>query len=685
MKSHLRARRCAGSWPLVVFLCSWGALGHAAAPQIGPWGFDLLGKDTAVRPGDDFFRHSGGEWMRREALPADRTRWGTFDQLAERAERDTRAIIEDLAAHPAAEGTPQRKVGDFYRAYLDTAAIDARGLTPAQPVLREIRKLASHAEVARLMYRPDVPVNAPIVTGISIDQKNPDRYVVVVTHAGLGLPEREYYLRDDEQFRQIREQYRAHVARLLELGGVRRGQAAEQAAGRILALETEIAKRHWPIAKRRERELTYNLKSRSELVEMTKGFPMAEALSAAGLGKVSEFVVREADALSPLAVLFRRTPVATWQDYLAYHYLRANAAVLPSALDNEVFEFFGRQLNGQPEQRPRWKRAVDAVNGALGEAVGQVYVERHFSADAKRQMAALVENLRKAYAQRIRALPWMTEETKLVALEKLAAFRPKIGYPDRWRDYTGLEVVPMDAFGNARRAALFEWQRDLARLDRPTDRDEWFMTPQTVNAYYNPVFNEIVFPAAILQPPFFDPAADPAVNYGAIGGVIGHEMGHGFDDQGAKSDARGVLRTWWNERDEAAFKALGDRLAEQYSEFEPLPGLRLNGRLSLGENIGDLGGLSVALEAYRLSLDGRPAPIIDGLTGEQRFFHGWAQVWRTLFREQRLRNQIMTGPHSPAEFRVNGVVRNMDAWYEAFDVGPGDRLYLPPEQRVRIW
>lgn len=685
MTSHLRARRCAGSWPFVVLLCSWSALGYAAAPQIGSWGFDLSGKDTAVRPGDDFFRYSGGEWMRRETLPADRTRWGTFDQLAERAERDTRAIIEELAAHPAADGTSQRKVGDFYRAYLDTAAIDARGLAPAQPVLQEIRKLASHAEVARLMYRPDVPVNAPIVTGISIDQKNPDRYVVVVTHAGLGLPEREYYLRDDEQFRQIREQYRAHIARLLELGGVRRGQVAQQAARRILALETGIAKRHWPIAKRRERELTYNLKSRSELVEMTKGFPMAEALSAAGLGKVSEFVVREADALSPLAVLFRRTPVATWQDYLAYHYLRANAAVLPSSLDNEVFEFYGRQLNGQPEQRPRWKRAVDAVNGALGEAVGQVYVERHFSADAKRQMAALVENLRTAYAQRIRALPWMTEETKLVALEKLAAFRPKIGYPDRWRDYTGLEVVPTDAFGNARRAALFEWQRDLARLDRPTDRDEWFMTPQTVNAYYNPVFNEIVFPAAILQPPFFDPAADPAVNYGAIGGVIGHEMGHGFDDQGAKSDARGVLRTWWNERDEAAFKALGDRLAEQYSEFEPLPGLRLNGRLSLGENIGDLGGLSVALEAYRLSLDGRPAPIIDGLTGEQRFFHGWAQVWRTLFREQRLRNQIMTGPHSPAEFRVNGVVRNMDAWYEAFDVRPGDRLYLPPEQRVRIW
>ncbi len=658
---------------------------QAASPQIGTWGFDLSGKDPAVRPGDDFFRYSGGEWMRRETLPSDRTRWGTFDQLAERAERDTRRIIEDLAAHLAPEGTPQRKVGDFYQAFLDTAAIEQRGLAPARPVLEQIRRLKTHVEVARLMYRPDIPTNVPIGVGISFDQKNPDRYVVVVTHAGLGLPEREYYLRDDSQFLEIREQYRAHVARLLELAGVASGRTAARASERILALETEIAKRHWPIAKRRERELTYNLKNLSQLIEMTKGFPMAEALESAGLGKTSEFVVREADTLAPLAGLFARTPVPTWRDYLAYHYLRANASVLPKAIDDEVFAFYGRQLNGQPEQRPRWKRAVDAVNAALGEAVGQVYVERHFSAEAKQQMAALVENLRKAYAQRIRALPWMTDETKRVALEKLEAFRAKIGYPERWRDYSALEVVPGDAFGNAQRAALFEWQRDLARLDKPTDRDEWFMTPQTVNAYYNPVFNEIVFPAAILQPPFFDPAADPAVNYGAIGGVIGHEMGHGFDDQGAKSDARGVLRTWWNERDEAAFKALGDRLAEQYSQFEPLPGLRLNGRLSLGENIGDLGGLSVALEAYRLSLAGQTAPVLDGLTGEQRFFHGWAQVWRTLFREQRLRNQIMTGPHSPAEFRVNGVVRNIDAWYEAFDVKPGDRLYLPPEQRVRIW
>lgn len=679
------------SWLLTATVATVAMLSAASQPthaddaQIGSWGFDLTGKDTSIRPGNDFFRYSGGNWLATQQLPSDKTRFGTFDILADRADADTRTIIEDLARTPAAAGTPERKVGDFYNAYLDTAAIERRGLAPLAPGLGAIRAARSHADIAALIARPDLPLNGPIGAGVSIDQKNPDRYVVIVSHAGLGLPEREYYLRDDEQFRQIRSQYRDHIARLLQLGGIARGRSAQSTADRIVALETEIAKRHWPIAQRRERDQTYNLRTRTELIALLDGYPVEASLEAAGFGNVAEFIVRELSAMQPLAQLFAATPVNVWREYLSYHYLRSTAPVLPPALDAEVFEFYGRTLNGQPEQRPRWKRAVDAVNGTLGEAVGQVYVQRHFPPESKRQMLELVENVRKAYAQRIRALPWMTDETKQVALEKLAAFRPKIGYPDKWRDYSKLEVRADDAFGNLQRAAVFEWEHDLAKLGRATDRDEWFMTPQTVNAYYNPVFNEIVFPAAILQPPFFDPAADPAVNYGGIGGVIGHEMGHGFDDQGSKSDARGVLRTWWNARDEQAFKALGDRLVEQYSQFEPLPGLRLNGRLSLGENIGDLGGLSVALEAYRLSLGGQPAAVLDGLTGEQRFFHGWAQVWRTLFREQRLRNQIMTGPHSPAEFRVNGVVRNIDAWYEAFGVQPGDRLYLPPEQRVRIW
>ena len=673
---------CIATIAVACLFPAWASADNAA---IGAWGFDLSGKDPDVRPGNDFFRYSGGKWISSNTMPSDRTRWGTFDQLAERAETDTRAIIEELAAQGAGPGTPQRKVGDFYKAFLDTAAIDARGMAPAAAGLASIRAARTHEDVARLMGRPDLPVSGPLGAGVSLDQKNPDRYVVIVTHSGLGLPEREYYLRDDEQFGVIRKQYTSHIARLLTLGGVATERKAQQAAARILALETQIAERHWPIAKRRERELTYNPKTRAELMELLRGFPAAAALDAAGLGAAQDFVVREADAMPQLAALFAKTPVAVWREYLSYHYLRNTAAVLPTALDKEVFDFFGRTLNGQPEQRPRWKRGVDAVNGALGEAVGQVYVERRFSPRSKQLMAELVANLRRAYGERIRALPWMTAETKAVALEKLAAFRPKIGYPDKWRDYSGLEVVAGDAFGNATRAAVFDWNIDVARLGHATDRDEWFMTPQTVNAYYNPVFNEIVFPAAILQPPFFDPAADPAVNYGAIGGVIGHEMGHGFDDQGSKSDARGVLRTWWTASDEEAFKKLGDQLATQYSGFEPLPGLKINGRLTLGENIGDLGGLSVAHEAYRLSLGGGKAPIVDGLTGEQRFFHGWAQVWRGLIRDQRLRNQIMTDPHSPSEFRVNAVVRNIDAWYEAFDVKPGDRLYLPPEQRVRIW
>jgi putative endopeptidase len=453
----------------------------------------------------------------------------------------------------------------------------------------------------------------------------------------------------------------------------------------VLALETEIAKRHWAIAKRRERELTYNPRTRAELDTVAPGFPWQATLDANGLATQDRFVVRELDAMAPLAELFRRTPVATWQTYLRYHALRETASVLPKAVDDEFFDFFGRTLNGQPEQRVRWKRAVAATNGAVGDAVGLAYVQRYFPPAAKAQMLALVENLRRAYAERIDQLPWMSAETKAVAKKKLATFRPKIGYPDKWKDYSALVVKRDDPLGNMIRAGEWGWKRQLARIDRKTERDEWFMTPQTVNASYNPVFNEITFPAAILQPPFFDPAADPAVNYGGIGSVIGHEMGHGFDDQGAKSDERGVLRTWWSEQDVARFKKLGDRLAEQYGGYEPLPGLKINGRLTLGENIGDLGGLSVALAAYRLSLNGEPAPAIDGVTGEQRFFLGFAQVWRELIRDEALRNRVLTDPHSPARFRVNGVVRNVDAWYEAFGVKPGDALYLPPEQRVHIW
>jgi len=482
----------------------------------------------------------------------------------------------------------------------------------------------------------------------------------------------------------LRASYREHIARLLALAG-EPAAAADPAAARILALETAIAKLHWPRAERRDRDKTYNARSRAELASLAPGYPWDSAFAASGLGALEGVVVFELGAMAPLAELFRATPVGTWQEYLRYHYLRRNAARLPAALDAEVFGFFGHRLNGQPEQRVRWKRAVDATNGALGEAIGQIYVREHFPPAAKAQTLELVENLRRAYARRIAALGWMSPATKVAAAEKLSTFRPKIGYPDHWRDYSALEVRRDDAFGNSVRAAEFEWRRDLARLGRPADRDEWFATPQTVNAYYNPVFNEVVFPAAILQPPFFDPAADPAVNYGAIGGVIGHEMGHGFDDQGSKSDAQGVLHTWWADSDISAFRTLVDRLAAQYDRYEPLPGIKVNGRLTLGENIGDLGGLSVALDAYRATLAGKAAPTLGGLSGEQRFFLGWAQVYRNLDRDESLRNLVLSDPHSPSKYRVNGVVRNIDAWYAAFGVKPGDLLYLPPEERIRIW
>ncbi len=649
---------------------------------IGRFGVDTAGADLAVRAGEDFVKHSGGQWQATSQLPSDRTRWGSFDKLADKSQSDVRDILEAAAATGAKASGVERQIGDFYASFLDTAAIEARGLAPAAAGLADIAAARTHDDIARLMARADLGLPAPIDLSLSLDEKNPNRYVVAVSHGGLALPERDFYLRDDEQFKTIRSQYAQHIERLLTVAGQPEAAASARA---ILELETGIAQRHWPIAERRDRDKTYNARTRAQLRQLAPEFPWDAALTTAGLAGAKSVVVSEITAMAPLAQLFRATPVSTWQQYLTYHYLRQRASVLPAAIDDEVFAFFGHTLAGQPEQRARWKRAVDATNRGLGEAVGQVYVARHFTPAAKAQMQQLVENLRQAYGTRIRGVDWMSPDTKKTALLKLATFRPKIGYPDKWRDYSALQVSRGDAFGNAVRASVFEWQRQLQRLNKPTDREEWGMSPQTVNAYYNPVFNEIVFPAAILQPPFFDPAADPAVNYGAIGGVIGHEMGHGFDDQGAKSDQNGVLRAWWSDRDVAAFQKLGDRLADQYSAFEPLPGIKVNGRLTLGENIGDLGGLTVAHAAYRLTLADKPAPVLDGFSGDQRFFLSWAQVWRTLYRDQSLRNQTLSDPHSPAMYRVNGVVRNVDAWYAAFGVQPGDALYLKPEDRVHIW
>ncbi|MGH6952128.1 MAG: M13 family metallopeptidase, partial [Vitreimonas sp.] len=627
-------------------------------------------------------RFAGGAWMKKTQIPADRTRWGTFDILRDKSDRDQRAIIEEVAAAGGAPGSVQQKIADYYNAYLNQDAIDALGLAPVQPEIDEINAARTHEDIVRIAARPGVAVNFPIAIYVSLDQRNPDRYCVGMTHAGIGLPEREYYRRTDGQFPTIRDAYVVYLERILTLAN--QSDAAGKARA-IMALETRIAELHWPIADRRDRSRTYNLKTREEIVALAPSFPWDAGFEAQGLESVNEIVVRELSAIGPLANLYVRTPVATWRAYLIAHLVRSNAPVLPRPVDDAVFDFYGKTLNGQPEQRERWKRSVDAVNGSLGEAVGQVYVQRHFPPEAKAQMGELVENLRRAYGERIDRLAWMSAETKVVAREKLASFRPKIGYPDRWKDYSDLEVRAGDAYGNNKRYQIWDWNFDLGRLGRASDRDEWFMTPQTVNAYYNPVFNEIVFPAAILQPPFFDPNADPAVNYGAIGGVIGHEMGHGFDDQGAKSDARGVLRDWWNANDVAAFTQVTDRLVEQYNGFSPLEGINVNGRLTLGENIGDNGGLQVSYHAYTLHLAGQPAETLDGIGGDQRFFLGWAQAWRSLIRDEALRNQVMTDPHSPAIYRCNGTVRNMDAWYSAFDVQPGEALFLPPADRVTIW
>ncbi|HVY85800.1 MAG TPA: M13 family metallopeptidase, partial [Caulobacterales bacterium] len=542
--------------------------------------------------------------------------------------------------------------------------------------------LRTHAEVFAFASKPGVTVDFPISMYPAIDARDPDKYCLTITHAGLGLPDRDYYLRDDGQFPELRNQYRAHIARQL----TQIGQSnAEAKAAAVLALETEIARRHWAIERRRDVVATYNPKTRAELIALNARFPWAAGLSSAGVGELPTFVVAELDTMRPLSQLVLATPVSTWRAYLTFHYIHGAAPVLPKAIDDENFAFFGHTLNGQPQQRERWKRAIAALDGSLGEAVGKVYVERHFPASSKAQMQELVENMRRAYGARIDGLAWMSAETKVAAREKLRTFRPKIGYPDKWRDYAPYEVRAGDAFGNAQRSAAYEWNRQIERINQPTDRDEWYITTFTVDAYYNPTWNEIVFPAAILQPPFFDPQADPAVIYGSIGAVIGHEMGHGFDDQGAKQDARGVLRDWWNADDVARFTALGNKLAAQYDAFSPLPGIHVNGRLTLGENIGDLGGLQVAYEAYKLSLNGQPAPDIGGITGDQRFFLGYGQSWKRLTRDEALRNLILSDPHSPPQYRVNGVVRNHDAWYAAFNVQPGDALYLAPADRVLIW
>ena len=651
-------------------------------PELGTFGVELDARDLNTKPGDDFFMYASGSWYETFELPADKTRDGAFGKLADRSEAQVKAILDDLATQPDLSGEA-KLVADFYNAYMDIDAINARGIEALRPVLARIDAISDRDGLAEAFGRAWLDGTAsPIAARMGSNRTDPDAYQLSVGASGLGMPDRSYYLESGERFERYRTAYLAHIAQMLRFADV---EDADAKARAILTLETRIADAQWPREKRRNRDLTLNQMARTELVDAFDGFSWDAYLEQTGY-QAPQVNVTQPEPVADMATLIAQQPLETWQDYLRYHAISNHADLLSDEIRLANFDFYGRTLRGQQEPRPRWKRAIQQMSGtqSLGFPIGKVYVERHFPESSKAQMAELVANLRTALAERIEALDWMGEETKANALAKLASFRPKIGYPDVWRSVDGLEIGRDDLLGNVMAIRRFFRDDSVAREFETTDRERWGMVPQRVNAYYNSSFNEIVFPAAILQPPFFDPHADPAVNYGAIGAVIGHEIGHGFDDQGSKSDANGVQRNWWTDADRAAFDIRGDMLAAQYSAYEPIPGNFVNGRNSLGENIGDVGGMAMAYHAYKLSLNGEEAPVIDGLTGDQRFFLAWAQVWREKRTEDSMLSQLRAGTHAPGRYRALAP-RNHDAWYAAFDVQPGDALYLPPEARVRIW
>jgi putative endopeptidase len=659
---------------------------QATRPALGTGvlGIDTTSFDRSIRPQDDFFRFVNGSWLRRTEIPADRSSYGGFAELRDRSEQALREIVEEaMAVENAEPGSDVQKIGDLYRSFMDEATIEAAGIQPIRGELEYIGSLESHADLVQgLAHLRRLGVSAPFAFGVGQDAKRSDRYAVYLSQSGLGLPDRDYYLREGERFEAMRAAYVDYIRTLLELAGQ---PEADAAAMRVLALETALAEHHWTRTANRDRDATYNKMSISELRESAPAFDWSGYLAAGGLADVDTVIVRQPDYLPRATELLAATQIGAIREYLAFHALDQAAPLLSSPFDDAHFEFRGRTLQGLREQRPRWKRGVGMTERAMGELVGRLYVERHFSPEAKERMGELVANLREAFRLGIENLDWMSEETKLQAQDKLARFTVKIGYPDEWEDYSDLEIRPDDLVGNMRRASQRDYRRMIERLGQPVDRGRWGMTPQTVNAYYSSTNNEIVFPAAILQPPFFNLNADDAVNYGAIGGVIGHEISHGFDDQGRKSDGEGNLRDWWTAADAERFEARAEMLVEQYSRYNPVDDLHVNGRLTLGENIGDLSGLAIAYQAYRLSLGGEEPSVIDGFTGDQRFFMGWAQVWRSKYRDEALRQQVLTDPHSPAVYRVNGVVVNLPAFYEAFNVQPGDGMYVPEEQRVKIW
>jgi putative endopeptidase len=639
--------------------------------------------DTTVSPGDNFTQFVNGNWMNKTKIPADKASYGASYILFEKSQDNVKAIIENAAKTKGADGSEEQKIGDFYESFLNQQVRDSIGLSPLNTEFKKIDAITTPKDLAAYFaYANKYGITVPFNISISEDFKDPKKYMLMTWQGGLGLPEREYYLNKDAKSIALRTKYQAHIANMFGLAGI---PDAKAKATQILALETLIASKHMKKEETRNMAGLYNKYDVKKLNTLMPDFDWTTLLKESGVDKSDSLVIAQVQYTKDLNAIIKQTPVDVWKNYFKWSSLNNASTYLTAALDKEHFDFYSKTLNGVQEQRPQWRRAVDLVNGSMGEMVGKLYVEKHFPAEAKDRMLKLVDNLLKSYESSIKELDWMSPDTKKQALDKISKFTPKIGYPDKWRDYGSLKVVKNDLYGNVKRATEFEYNRNVNKLGKPVDRTEWGMTPQTVNAYYNPPMNEIVFPAAILQPPFFDMKAEDAVNYGGIGAVIGHEIGHGFDDQGSTFDGNGVMRNWWTDKDQSEFKKRTTALVAQYNSFKAFPDLAVNGAFTLGENIGDLGGLSIALKAYKKSLDGKPAPVLDGFTGEQRVLIGWGQVWLNKSRDEALRNQIGTDPHSPAKFRVNGVVRNVPEFYTAFNVKPGDSLYLAPEKRVKIW
>jgi putative endopeptidase len=676
------------SWLLVASLSAAACTKpvDSAAPSSTPAvsGLDLASLDTSVRAQDDLFRHLNGAWLAKTEIPPDRASYGTFVELIDKAQADLRAIAEEAAKTPnRAPGSDAQKIGDFYQSFMDEGRVDALGAKPMQAELAAIDALKSKSELARYFARQfKLNVITPLVGGVDGDAGEPNQEILYISQGGLGLPDRDYYFSDDPKLKEYRQKYLAFLRSLLELA---EQPASDATARSIFDLETRLARSHWTRVESRDAVKTYNKVALADLPKQFPGFDWAAWTSELGIAAAPSVVISQPSYVKALAATVAELPVDRWKPYLKATLLNGFAPYLSKPFVDVEFGFYNTTLRGVPTIEERWKRAVNTINGNLGEMLGKLYIERHFRPEAKARMDELVANLREAFKDGIDGLEWMSPETKKQAQDKLAKFRPKVGYPNKWRDYSRVQILADDLVGNVTRAFIAESEYRLGKVGKPIDPEQWDMTPQTVNAYYHPVRNEIVFPAAILQPPFFDLAAEDAVNYGAIGAVIGHEMGHGFDDQGRKYDGNGALRDWWTPQDAEEYTARAKMLIDQYNEFEPLPGLKVNGALTLGENIGDLTGVVIAHRAYTLALEGRPAPTIDGITADQRFYMGWGRAWRSKMRDDSLRQQVLTNPHAPDMYRANGPVRNVPEFYRAFDVKDSDKMFLAPERRVKIW